>query len=327
MTTPLPPALVLTAGLGTRLAPLTDMRAKPAVPVSGTPLILRLLGWLASQGVPAAVLNLHYRPDTITRCVGHGAGSGLAVRYSWETTVLGTAGGPRRALPLLGKRFFVINGDTLTDVDLRALLREHEAGGAQVTLAVAPNPAPARYGGVAVDECGRVRGFSRPGRHTDQHFLGVQIVESEVFGGLRDGEPAASVGGVYNALIARRAGAVAAYSSTATFHDIGTPADYLAASLALARADGLAEPAIGKRCAIDGAALLERTAVWDDVVIGAGCHLTDCIVADGVRIPAGSAFDRQIITAAGGPAPAGGRRAGDLWLSPLSAVRETAVGR
>ena len=327
MTAPLPPALVLTAGLGTRLAPLTGVRAKPAVPVSGMPLILRLLRWLAGQGVPAAVLNLHYRPDTITRCVGHGTASGLVVRYSWETTILGTAGGPRRTLPLLGERFFLINGDTLTDVDLRALLRAHEAGAAQVTLAVGPNPAPERYGGVTLDDRGRVRGFSRPGRHTDQHFLGVQIAESAVFAGLRDGEPAASIGGVYNTLITGSPGAVGTYAGAATFHDIGTPADYLAASLALARAEGLAAPAAGERCAIDGTARLVRTAVWDDVVIGAGCRLTDCIVADGVRIPPGSTFDRQIITAAGGTPPAGGRRAGDLWLSPLASAPQPPVGR
>ena len=244
-----------------------------------------------------------------------------------ETTILGTAGGPRRALPLLGKRFFVVNGDTLTDVDLRALLRTHESSGALVTLAVAPNPAPERYGGVVVDDRGQVRGFSRPGRHTDQHFLGVQIVESVVFAGLREGEPAASIGGVYDALIAGRAGAVGAYAGAATFHDIGTPADYLAAALALARADGLPAPAAGARCAIHHDARLVRTAVWDDVAIGAGCRLTDCIVADGVRIPPGSTFSRRIITAAGGTMPGGGQRVGDLWLSPFAAARQATGGQ
>ena len=317
MTAPLPPALVLTAGLGTRLAPLTDLRAKPAVPVSGTPLVLRVLRWLAAQGVPAAVLNLHHLPHTITRCAGHGTGSGLAVRYSWEPEILGTAGGPRRALPLLGARFFVVNGDTLAAVDLRAMLAAHAARGARVTLAVAANPAPGRYGGVVVDGHGYVSGFCRPGRHTERHFLGVQLVESGVFAGLADGEPAASIGGVYDALIARDARAVGAFAGGAAFHDIGTPTDYLAASLALARADGLPAPAPGARCSIAATASLVRTAVWDDVVIEAGCRLTDCIVTDAARIPPGSTFERTIITEGGGPPPAGGRRAGDLWLSPL----------
>ena len=320
MTAPLPPALALTAGLGTRLAPLTHVRAKPAVPVSGTPLILHLLRWLAARGVPAAVLNLHHLPHTITRCVGHGAGSGLAVRYSWEPAILGTAGGPRRALALLGPRFFVLNGDSLATVDLAAMLQAHETRGAQVTLAVTANPAPERYGGVVVDRRGRVSGFCPPGRHAGLHFLGVQLVESAVFAGLPEGEPAGSIGGVYNVLAAGRAGAVDTFAGGATFHDIGTPADYLAASLALARADGLAAPAPGARCTIDATAALERTAVWDDVTIGAGCRLTDCIVTDGARIPAGSVFERQIVGAAAGPVPAGAQRAGDLWLSPLPAA-------
>lgn len=323
MTVPLPPALVLTAGLGTRLAPLTNVRAKPAVPVSGTPLIIRVLRWLAAQGVPAAVLNLHHLAHTVTRCVGHGAGCGLEVRYSWEPRILGTAGGPRRALGLLGARFFIVNGDTLAAVDLRALLQAHETRGARVTMAVAANPAPERYGGVAVDRRGQVLGFSPPGRHAGRHFLGVQLVESAVFAGLRDGEPAATIGGIYDALAAGQAGAIGTLDCGGSFHDIGTPADYLAACAALAAADGLPAPAPGARCAIDPTAELTRTAVWDDVEIEAGCRLADCIVTDGARIAAGSLLDRQIVFPADGPAPAGARRSGDLWLSPLPAARQT----
>ena len=137
---PMPPALVLTAGLGTRLAPLTDVRAKPAVPVAGVPLVTRVLRWLAEQGVTSTVLNLHHRPETITRHVGHGSDVGLHVRYSWESTLLGTAGGARHALDLLGERFFIVNGDTLTDVDLGGLLDAHERADAAVTLAVSDNP-------------------------------------------------------------------------------------------------------------------------------------------------------------------------------------------
>lgn len=317
MTPPLPPALVLTAGLGRRLAPLTDVRAKPAVPVAGPPFILRVLRWLSAQGVPGAVLNLHHRPDTITGCVGHGTAAGIAVRYSWERTLLGTAGGPRRALGLLGPRFFVVNGDTLTEVDLGALARAHAASGARVTLAVTANPEPDRYRGLDVDAQGRVLGFRAPSRPAHPHFTGVQLVEAPVFAGLRDGEPAASIGGVYDALAAERPGAVRAYACGAPFRDIGTPADYLATSLALARAEGRPLLPTGARCRIDAAAALTRTAVWDDVVVAAGCRLVDCILADGVRLPADSVLERQVVTPAGAPPPHGGRRLGDVWLSPL----------
>jgi hypothetical protein len=96
-----PRALVLTAGLGTRLRPLTYLRAKAAVPINGETLARRAVRWLASQGITDLVLNLHHHPESITASVGDGADLGARVRYSWEQPLLGSAGGPRHALPLL----------------------------------------------------------------------------------------------------------------------------------------------------------------------------------------------------------------------------------
>ena len=95
------PALVLTAGLATRLRPLSLVRAKAALPVAGQPLVVRILRWLRAGGVTDVVLNLHHLPETLTRIVGDGQDLGVRVRYSWETPVLGSAGGPqtRRAPP------------------------------------------------------------------------------------------------------------------------------------------------------------------------------------------------------------------------------------
>src|SRR5438128_12573924 len=93
-------ALLLAAGLGTRLRPLTDVRARPAIPVAGEPMIRRIIGWLAENGVRSIVLNLHHLPETLTAVVGDGSDLGASVRYSWEQPlVLGSAGGPRLALP------------------------------------------------------------------------------------------------------------------------------------------------------------------------------------------------------------------------------------
>ena len=135
-------ALILAAGLGTRLAPLSSVRAKAALPVAGTSLIGRQLQWLAAAGVTRAVVNLHHLPATITPVVGHGAEFGVAVSYSWEPIVLGSAGGPRRALDLIDReRFYIVNGDTLTDLDLDALATAHDRSGALVTMAgVAARP-------------------------------------------------------------------------------------------------------------------------------------------------------------------------------------------
>src|SRR5262249_44827398 len=133
-------ALVLTAGLGTRLRPLTDVRAKPAIPVAGEAMIRRIIRTLVGHGIDDLVLNLHHRPATIAAVAGDGNDLGARVRYSWEPEILGSAGGPRLARSLIGSgTFWIVNGDTLTDVSVDALSEEHAASGARVTLALVPN--------------------------------------------------------------------------------------------------------------------------------------------------------------------------------------------
>src|SRR5215210_2096536 len=91
-------ALVLTAGLGTRLRPLTLVRAKPAIPLAGEPLVRRIVRRLVESGVTELMLNLHYRPETVAAVLGDGSDLGARVRYSWEQPrLLGSAGGPRLA--------------------------------------------------------------------------------------------------------------------------------------------------------------------------------------------------------------------------------------
>jgi NDP-sugar pyrophosphorylase family protein len=306
-----PPALVLTAGLGTRLRPLTYVRAKAAVPVNGEPLARRVARWLASWGIRDQVYNLHHQPSTIAACLGDGTGLGIKVRYSWEQPVLGSAGGPRHALPLLtdggAERFLIVNGDTLTDVDLAALLDRHERSGARVTMSLIHNPAPDKYGGVVISPDGYVAAFTRRGTAGDSfHFIGVQVVEADVFAGLTDGEPTESVGGLYPALMRDSPGSVAAFVSEAAFRDIGTPADCLRTSLELANDEGCRLVSVGAR--IDPSAIVERTAVWDDVTIGPRARLDECIVADGVRIPAGAQYQRCAIVPAGAHAPGDDQR-------------------
>src|SRR5579872_6395571 len=231
-------ALVLTAGLGTRLRPLTDVRAKAAIPVAGVPIVRRIAAWLAAQHVTRLVLNLHHRPETVTAVLGDGEDLGVHVRYSWEQPrVLGSAGGPRLALPIVGARtFFVINGDTLTDLDLSTLARAHTASGARVTLALVPNREFLRYGGVRIDAQARVTGFvvKGPSAEGSYHYIGVQIVDADVFAALTSGEPAQSIGGVYDALIAAQPGAVRGFVCDAAFWDVGTVADYWRTSRAFA---------------------------------------------------------------------------------------------
>ncbi|MEE2638516.1 MAG: sugar phosphate nucleotidyltransferase [Acidobacteriota bacterium] len=316
----LPPALILAAGLGTRLRPLTNRRAKAALPVAGTPLICRLLRRLVSEGVRDVVINLHHQPDTITAVVGAGEAHGCRVRYSWETTVLGTAGGPRHALPLLGSRFFIVNGDTLSRVNLRELLDKHRRENAGVTMAVTTNPAPKRYGGVLVDDKQKATGFCQPGTRNDSRlFVGVQVAEARVFSSLPDGVPAASIGGCYGHLLEMRR--ITVHHGDGVFHDIGTPADYIAADRAVAAEEGKTWPRAGARTVVHPTASVERSILWDDVDVGPNCTITDCVVADGVRLPKDTVLHRQLIIPTSNRPISGAIQIGDAMAIPLTIRR------
>jgi NDP-sugar pyrophosphorylase family protein len=292
------PALVLTAGLGTRLQPLTFVRAKPALPVAGEPLIRWIIGWLAAQDVTDLVLNLHHLPHTLTSVVGDGSDLGAHVRYSWEQPeVLGSAGGPRRALPLMGAdEFFIVNGDTLTDIDLEALASAHTRSGAFVTLALVPNREPHKYGGVRVDAGGGVTGFDRRGAGAEgsYHFIGVQIARAEAFAALPDGRPVNSIGDSYSRLLESKPGSIRGFVCDASFDDIGTPADYWTTSFARLGSRS-AEAAYGRHARIAASARVTQSILWDEVEVGADAVVDECIVTDGVRIPPGAIHRRSVL--------------------------------
>lgn len=337
------PALVLTAGLATRLRPLSFVRAKAALPVGGHALACRVLRWLAAAGVSHAVLNLHHLPHTLTARVGDGSDLGLRVRYSWETPVLGSAGGPKRALPLLtevergsrvpepgtavpgstsafhvpGSTFLIVNGDTLTDMDVAALVRDHQRNGALVTMAVVPNTEPAKYGGVVVDRGGAVTGFvGRGSRQASFHFIGVQVTDAAAFASVPPDVPYESVGALYPALMAARPGSIRAFRTQAEFLDIGTPADYLATALRIAEREGQHLPA-GARVHLERGAVVERSVLWDDVVVEAGAFVRACVVTDGVRVPADTSWKGVTLRNADGALAPGERRVGDLAIASL----------
>lgn len=302
------PALVLTAGLGTRLQPLSYVRAKGALPLGNEPLVRRILRWLGRSGVRDAVLNLHHLPHTLTRAIGDGSDIGVRVRYSWEMPVLGSAGGPRQALPLLGgadhaeavrsrvrsanghvnDSFLIVNGDTLTDVNLAALVADHHSSGALVTMAVVPNTEPKKYGGVAADAAGRFTRFvPRGSPEPSFHFIGLQVAVPRAFASVPDGTPY-QVGALYPALAAAEPGSIRLFRTDADFLDIGTPADYLKTALTVADRDGL--PCTGPNSRVDFSATVERSVLWDDVVVEAGAMLKECVVADGVVVPADTSW-------------------------------------
>lgn len=292
----MPPALVLTAGLGTRLRPLTLVRAKPAVPIAGEPLLRHIIRWLRGAGISDLVLNLHHLPETIASVVGDGSDLDVRVRYSWEQpAVLGSAGGPRRALALLGGgTFLIVNGDTLTDVDLLPLIAAHEASDALVTMALVPNDQPQKYGGAVLDADSRITGFVRAGTAVSSyHFIGVQVVAPSAFEALPDNRPINSVGDVYDRLIAEQPGSIRGFVTHAAFWDVGTIADYWTTSAAL----GGSVRARGRNTRVAPTARIESSILWDDVEVGEHTVLDGCIVTDGVVVPDGARYRRAVLRA------------------------------
>jgi NDP-sugar pyrophosphorylase family protein len=271
------PALVLTAGRGMRLDPLTRLVAKAAVPLGDRTLIERVLASIKSQGVADVVLNLHHLPATITSVVGDGMHLGVSVRYSWEQPLLGSAGGPRRAMQLLASDdFLIVNGDTLSDFDFQPMIDAHRHSGADVTMAVVPNPNPEHYNGLVVDQrdvrddLGAVTGFAPRGQAAGTwHFVGVQVVRSTAFADLPDGVPSETVAGFYRDVIRNTPGRIRAWQAETTFLDVGTPRDYADAAMT----DGTAA---GHR----------RVIVWPEARVDHGADLDECIVAGPVHVPA-----------------------------------------
>jgi NDP-sugar pyrophosphorylase family protein len=291
----IPDALVLTAGLGTRLRPLTSVRAKPAVPVGGEPLIRRIVGWLAGYGVRRVTLNLHHLPATIAGATGDGSDLHAEVRFSWEQPlVLGSAGGVRQALDIVGaETFLVINGDTLTNFDLRELAGAHAATDALVTLALVPNVDSARYGGVRLNADGTVAGFvpRGPEARGTFHFIGAQAVCRPVFAGLPAGVPVNTIGGCYDALIGSEPGRVRGFVTSAAFWDIGTVADYWRTHWAFS---GNGHDT-SRSASVSPSATVDRTIVWDGVTVDRDATLRECIVTDGVHVTAGAHYERAIL--------------------------------
>jgi mannose-1-phosphate guanylyltransferase len=179
-------AMLLAAGLGTRLRPLTYELPKPMVPILGRPVMEHILRLMVRHGFDDVVANLHYFPDLIRNRFGDGSGYGARLVYSYEPELMGTAGGVRNACDHFGgETFLIISGDALTDVDLTALWKTHKEKGGIATLALKQVDDTSQYGVVIVGEDGRIQGFQeKPDPAEALSNLGncgIYVFEPEIF--------------------------------------------------------------------------------------------------------------------------------------------------
>ena len=178
-------AMILAAGLGTRLRPITYSRPKPMVPVLNRPVMEHIVRLLAGHGFREVIANLHWFPDLIRGHFGDGGEFGIELSYSEEEQLLGTSGGVRKAAAFLGDSFLVISGDALTDIDLAAMRDFHESHDGIATLATRRVQDTSQFGVVITGADGRVQGFQEkppPAEAlSDLANCGIYMFRSEVF--------------------------------------------------------------------------------------------------------------------------------------------------
>jgi NDP-sugar pyrophosphorylase family protein len=182
-------AMVLAAGRGTRLLPLTEQLPKALVPVAGRPMIEYSLLLLRYYGIRDIIINLHHLGDQIEPYLGDGRRWGLQITYSKEPDLLDTGGGLLKAKPFLeDDTFIVINTDVLIDLPLNELIAFHQKKKASATLVVRPDPLADQYGSLEIDGEGRIQRFLQTRISTQQPvptaklmFTGVQVLEPRVF--------------------------------------------------------------------------------------------------------------------------------------------------
>jgi len=224
-------AIVLAAGFGTRLRPLTAKLAKPAIPFLNQPLIHHHLRRLTETGVHSVAINLHHLPQSIVSAVFRQHWD-LELRFSYEPEILGTGGALRPLRPWLGDEpFLLINGDTISDIDLNHVIASHVASGADATMVLMPHPEGHEYSPVHTDATGAVCRIGRGWSNSQQVvfegiFSGVHVINPHLLDFLPDHGAACVVTDMYLRYLAN-GGRISSYIARGNWQDLGTIARYL----------------------------------------------------------------------------------------------------
>jgi NDP-sugar pyrophosphorylase family protein len=292
-------AMVLSAGYGTRLWPLTEDRTKPAIPILGKPLVGYVAEYLARFGIDDIVVNLHHRPESVRKALGEGSQFGVKLQYVEEPEILGTSGALDNAKSFfLEDTFVVINGKIITDIDLTAALDTHRKSGAIATLVLLRNIKRELFTVVQTDN-GLITGFGGMPSDDSQDplmFTGIQFMEPAIFRYIPQNVFSHSTTDVYPAAMA--AGEkIAAHVAKGRWYELSTLRRYVEISLELMK-DAGNTISVGTACTIDNEADVRDAILWDRVKIDAGARVKRAVLADGVTITSGETIQNAVVVPA-----------------------------
>jgi NDP-sugar pyrophosphorylase family protein len=297
--------MIVAAGLGTRLAPLSELRPKPAMPVRGVPLIAYPLALLARHGVTEVVINVHRLPELLMESALQHCPEGMELRFSVEHELLDTGGGIRRAADFLRQSdpCLILGGDMILDANLSALRRSHEQRGDAVTMLLLRDPRGADFGTIGVDDAGRVRRIGSRFDLGGESDAGVYVWANVVSARALDTLPEQEVFGHLDDWIAPRlaAGAsdirgVVMDVTEMLWEPVGTSQEYLRANLEppplsyitpdrVARGQGVRferDLVVGAGATLGAGARLRRAVIWDGERVPGSLNASDGVFAGGV---------------------------------------------
>lgn len=301
--------MILAAGFGTRLFPLTIDRTKPAIPFLGKPLVGYVAEYVAGFGFKDVVVNLHHQPESVKNALGDGSAYGVKIHYTVETPeILGTSGALDNARHLLeDDTFLIANGKIITDINIYEALAAHKKTGALATMILKPNPNRERFT-IVETENGLVKGFGdfpqlldinqKPtsAMQTPLMFTGIHILEPRVFEYIPRGVYSDIVPTFYRPAIARGE-KIAAHVTDGKWFELSTIPRYLDISLAML--NGKSEKVVkGENVVISESALIKDSVLWDNVFVDDNASIIKSIIADGVKIKSGEKYENVAIVRA-----------------------------
>lgn len=223
-------AMILAAGLGTRLRPLTDRTPKPLLPLAGSPLIVWNLLLLRQHGITDVIINLHHLGEMIEQTLKDGAQFGVKLTYQREPVILGTGGGVKQAESFFeGEAFLLLNGDTVLDLDLYAVQAVHAERRALATMVLREDPDADRWGAVEVDRQQLIRSINGKGRGGEGPteklmFAGVHVMHPRLLRDVPAGRESSIIDAYHRAIA--QGESVAGYRMAGYWSDVGTPERY-----------------------------------------------------------------------------------------------------